>query len=356
MEIRRKTLHAYNELKSHLLHPKNTPRKFINFCFTYMQIKLIKNSKVIGFPTSLSIDPVNVCNLKCPLCPTWQSKEKSEKSTMSFELFKKVINELGRYLYHIDLYNWGEPFLNKEIIKMISYASDRRIEVEISSNLNILDNNSISDIVNSGLDTLVVSIAGASQKSYGDYNVGGDFKRVITTVKLIREARDKSDQKKPKLIWRFLVTRFNEKEISKAEQIHRSIGFDAIEFLPIHLDMGSEVTESVEKRIAKFHDWLPVNSKYIGYEIKSKKKNKQNFCDRVWRTSLISSNGDVFPCCAVYGDKYAFGNINQSKFEEIWNNKYYRSARNSILGKNKHEIHTVCDICKQNGYLDVSTI
>ena len=351
-----KISHAYTEFANHLFCPQNTPKKFINFCLIYFQTKLIKISRLIGYPTTLLVDTCNICNLKCPLCPTWKKGYGVKKGTMTFELFKQIIDEIGDYLYHVNLYNWGEPFLNKEIIKMISYASDRRIEVEISSNLNIIDNNSISDIVNSGLDTLVVSIAGASQKSYGEYNVNGIFEKVISTVKLISGIKEKYNVSKPKLIWRFLVTRFNEDEISKAEQMYREVGFDNIEFLPIHLDMGNEVTESVEKRIENFKDWLPKNSKYVSYDIKNKAKIKENFCDRPWRTSVINYDGSVFPCCAVYGDKYSFGNISKTKFKQIWNNEYYVSARNSILGKNKHKIHTICDICKQNGYLDVSII
>jgi hypothetical protein len=34
------------------------------------------------------------------------------------ELFKKIMDECGPYLWEVDLYNWGEPFLNRKLFDM----------------------------------------------------------------------------------------------------------------------------------------------------------------------------------------------------------------------------------------------
>ncbi|MCK5594818.1 SPASM domain-containing protein [bacterium] len=350
-------MNFFKTIYADLKDERKTLVKLINFLAIYVQTNFLHNSKVYGFPTSLSIDPVNVCNLQCPLCPTGRKDKMTEKNFMRFDMLKKIMDEVGKYLYKIDLYNWGEPFLNKELLKMIKYAVGAGVKVDISSNLSFDTDSYVPDIVDSGLNELIVSAAGSTEKEYEKYNIGGDFKKVMKNVGLIAKEKRKKNSKTPTLIWRYLVTRYNEKGVEEALRTHKSRGFDSILVSTLHLDMGGEITRDVRHRIEEFKDWLPEeNEKYSGYDIQSKSRIRQNSCDRLWRTSVISPSGEVFPCCAVYGDKYSFGSIQKSTFMQIWNNKYYRSARSSISGKSKRKIRTICDICKKNGYLDVSTI
>jgi MoaA/NifB/PqqE/SkfB family radical SAM enzyme len=62
------------------------------------------------------------------------------------------------------LYNRGEPFLHKDILSMIRYAHERRLATVISSNLTILPDGGGEAVVQSGLDDLVVSCDGLTQK------------------------------------------------------------------------------------------------------------------------------------------------------------------------------------------------
>ncbi len=52
------------------------------FPFLYMSIK----------PTIAKIEPTNMCNSRCPLCPSWHVKE---KGSMSLTNFMKVLDNLG---------------------------------------------------------------------------------------------------------------------------------------------------------------------------------------------------------------------------------------------------------------------
>ena len=104
---------------------------------------------------------------------------------MSFELFKKVIDEIGKYAVIITLHNWGESFLNKDIYKMIEYAKSKKICTLISSNLNTLTGEDIKRIIDYGLDKLIVSLDGASSESYSAYRYGGDFNKVIRNIEML---------------------------------------------------------------------------------------------------------------------------------------------------------------------------
>ena len=153
-------------------------KKLSNFFVIGIQHQFLKNSKIVGYPTRLVIDPINLCNLKCPLCPTGQGKTGQPKGRMKLSDFKKIIDELGDYLYEIDLFNWGEPFLNNKIYEIINYAHQKRIQVNISSNLSSFDKKNAKKLVESGLDNLIVSLDGASQESLTKYRCGGDFEKI----------------------------------------------------------------------------------------------------------------------------------------------------------------------------------
>jgi MoaA/NifB/PqqE/SkfB family radical SAM enzyme len=129
---------------------------------------------------------------------------------MPFDDFKKIIDELGEYLYKIDLHNWGEPLLNEEIYKMICYAHKHDIKVDLSTNLNFFNKIKARKLVESGLDCLIISLSGISQESYQKYHIGGKFNKVIEgTIKII-EIKKVLHISTPFLIWRFLVMKHNE--------------------------------------------------------------------------------------------------------------------------------------------------
>lgn len=71
---------------------------------------------------------------------------------LDFELFKRVIDEIGVGLRELNLFNWGEPFLNKDILNMIAYARSKNQNVRIatSSNLNYLTEELAENLVRSG--------------------------------------------------------------------------------------------------------------------------------------------------------------------------------------------------------------
>src|SRR3989304_9882522 len=45
------------------------------------------------YPSKISIESGNLCNLRCPLCPTGQQDKSAKKGFISFNVFKKVVDE-----------------------------------------------------------------------------------------------------------------------------------------------------------------------------------------------------------------------------------------------------------------------
>ncbi len=299
------------------------------------------------YPSKISIESGNLCNLRCPLCPTGQQDKSAKKGFISFDIFKKIVDEMGQHLTVIRLYNWGEPMLNKDLLSMTHYAKERGIDIKISTNLSMkMGDDQIEALVKAGPEKIYISCNGASSESYLKYHVGGNFALVTDNMKRLVQKKREIPGCRTRLVWLFHVFKHNEHEIAAAKELAQKIGIK-IKISKIRPDMGKEVFETTQRALERDLAWIPDNPEFA---VVSTKQKKRIGCMLPWTETMINWDGSVLPCCAVYSEKYAFGNILENSFKEIWNNDMYVAARKEILGI-KNDKQTICHICKSSGYL-----
>ncbi|MBI3399370.1 MAG: SPASM domain-containing protein [Deltaproteobacteria bacterium] len=299
---------------------------------------LRRKEMVRGYPYEIIVDLTNICQLKCPLCATGAGLSAKKKGYMQFETFRKIIDELGPYALHIYLHNWGESLFHKEIIRFIQYAKTYKVAISVSTNLSFpLTREEADAFITSGLDTMVLSIDGASKETYMRYRVGGNFDLALHNAKLLVETKKKLRNKKPFLEWQFLKMKHNIHEIDKAKAMAQEIGVDSISFGTVVLPFGVNDGNLAEK-------WLPADElkKRMRYDIQDGDIGKR--CWWLWRAVIFNWDGTVSPCCYVEGEMAVFGNILDTDFKNIWNNKDYISAR-SLFANKKPEKNVICREC-----------
>ncbi len=293
----------------------------------------LKRHRLKAYPYIIKLEPTNICNLRCPHCFSSSSEYQRPKGRINFSTFKKIIDELGPYCFRLLFYGWGEPLLLKDIYKMTKYASDRNIGVAISSNLNtLLGEEDAKELVNSGLEYLTISLDGTNQQTYQTYRIGGDFECVISNIKMIVKQKKELRKNTPILEWQYLVTRYNEDEITKAKSMCKDLGVDVIRFSAFGLYEGASQEE--------FAKWLPQNEKYSLYNLttyREKVSHKyESVCAWLYRAATINWDGGISPCCffiATKDIKNDFGNINKEPFYKIWNNELFQEARRLVCNK-----------------------
>jgi len=294
-------------------------RRIVNYFLAYYQY-YFKHSRLISRPIYITVDISNICQLRCPLCPTGQVLPGREKKNMSFELFKKIIDELSPYAYGLDLYHWGEPFFNQDIFKMVKYAVDKGLFTNISTNFQILfKGKDFFDLLFCGLHHLIVSLDGSSQESYQKYRIGGDFQRVVENIKGIIRAKIELKKRFPFVTLQFLVNRHNEHEIDKIKLLAKELQVDQLSLSPILINIKNDI---------EFKEWLPQDQRYSCYDYQNRtKKKRQNNCNWLWLHAVINPDGGVSPCCHVYHTSTDIGNVVGQNFRAVWNNKFYRDSR-----------------------------
>ena len=334
-----------------------------------------KRETLFSRPSHLVADVTNICALRCPLCPTGKGEPGRKKGMMSLTTYKKIIDEMGRHLISLDLFNWGEPLLNKDIYEMIAYAHRQNIVTSVSTNFQSFSENDAERLISSGLDILILSIDGASQESYEKYRVGGDFRKAIEHISILVKKKKEKGSARPYICWQFLVMRHNEHEVEAAKKMAQDLGIDSITIDHAYLLVTTR--EEGEK-------WLPSDPKNHRYDLKQLETRwkaieeahtvqpvaekqqeavaemhdrpgeyvnvQNNFhrradCSWLWTQTTINWDGSVSPCCAVYAPSFDFDNISETSFKKVWNNEKYRASRRfSSTGEAGGTI-TVCMQC-----------
>ena len=315
-----------------------TWKRFINVIIitaSYLISLVIKKPIVWGYAPVIMIEPTNICNLKCPLCPSGTDQLTREKGFMSFELFKTIIDQVYKHSFMLLLWNQGEPFLNPDFIKMIEYANSKKMFLMTSTNANKLPNS--EEIVKSGLDYMIVSFDGATQDTYNKYRVNGSLETLINNVKSIVKTKKKLNSIYPTLVCQCLAMKHNEHEIEKIKKFSDDLGFDMFVLKNLQIYSKEDII-----------NFLPENPKYRRYKVTGDdfelKYGLKNRCQRIWSQPVINWKGDVSVCCFDKDINYKLGNINNNTFMEIWKSDKFMSFRRIILKNRSH-----FDICRNCG-------
>ena len=316
-------------------------KKLINYVKVNISRKL-KLENPIGYPYTVMIEPTNLCNLKCPLCPTGVHELDRTNGLMDLENFKKFIDEVQDHVLHLRMWNWGEPFLNKNIGAMISYAKKNGMFVNLSTNGTLITEDLAKQVIYADVDEIIVSIDGATQETYEKYRIGGDLEKVKQGVNYLINERKKQNKDNPKIIFQFIAMKQNEHERDLAEDLAKELQVDYFAIKTVgEMDVFLE---------ADVKDYLPHNKDLARYIVKKndldRKLKSRNMCDTMYEETTIMWNGDVVPCCNDPRGKYKFGNAFESSFKQIWKNSKYTNFRKAIL-ENKEAI-PMCKDCPGN--------
>ena len=300
-------------------------KAYLNVFKMRMNIRFKRNI-VFNYPVAAYMEPTLFCNLRCPACPTGLRLGLRPSVSIDEELFKSAIDEVGDYIFTLNLYNWGEPLLHKKTPEFIRYAKAKDIQIQLSTNLSFkLTDAYVENLVKSGLDRLIVSIDGASAETYERYRVGGDFNLVLENMRRIRETRERLGVQTPKIVWQFLVFKHNEHEIEQARAEYTNRGADEITFNGAEMPLDQYNKGLEPSSIPEFNMYDPEHR--IQKETQ-RQMNSDRSCSWLYGVFVLNPNGKVSPCCAVPAEKHDFGEYSRGgKFFDVWNGKQFKRAR-----------------------------
>ena len=297
--------------------------------------RLLKRPVQWGLPISISFEPTTSCNLRCPECPSGLREFTRPTGMLKNDFFRQTIDDIYKDILYLILYFQGEPYLNKNFLEMVQYASSRGLYTATSTNAHFLTDEAARKTVESGLDRLIISIDGTTQEVYRQYRVGGNINKVIAGAKNIVKWKKELKSKTPFVFFQFLVVKPNEHQIEDIKKLAEEVGVDEVRF-----------------KTAQVYDYqndpnqlIPVNEKFSRYkknkEGKHEAKNKlANHCWKLWQANVITWDGMVVPCCFDKDAAHKLGSLRNESFKQIWQNEKYRQFRTELMTSRKN-----IDIC-----------
>jgi MoaA/NifB/PqqE/SkfB family radical SAM enzyme len=320
--------------------------------------------------TKVYIEPTTHCNLACRTCVrhSWSDA----LGSMSMDTYRRVINQLEDIptLRKIAFWGIGEPLMHPGIVDMVRLAHSIGVETEIITNGLLITPDNARGLVASGLDTLVVSVDGASPSAYEDVRTGADMEAVQANIGYILQERYQAGSATPELGLEFVAMRRNLHELPRLRQLARSLGAAFVvvtNVLPYTEELKDEILYglwagssfpqvrsawSPEIRLplldARHEVVEPLVSLLEHGGLSSLPVGREpvpaGYCRFVNEGSLaITWNGDASPCIALMHNytcfvirrwkkirHYAVGNVTTEDIQDIWRKQEFVDFRRRV--------------------------
>ena len=199
------------------------------------EVPTVRSLDVGALPSRLYIECTAACNISCTeacCAPETGITRTRQAGMLDFNLFQRVVDEVGASLVRIDFFNYGEAFLHKRAVEMCEYIKSRfpHIYLYTSTNGLALTEDQARRLVHSGIDEVTFSIDGATQESYVQYRQRGNFERAIATLRAMVDEKRRSGRDVPFLNWRYILFKWNDSddEMNTARRLAADVGVDRL--------------------------------------------------------------------------------------------------------------------------------
>ena len=330
-------------------------------------------------PTHLAkiyIEPTNRCNLQCVTCirNSWDEP----LGDMSPVAFSSIIEGIGEFCPPpaILFGGLGEPLSHPNIVDMVRRAKSLGSFVELITNGMLLNKSMSIQLVDAGLDTLWVSLDGATPESYKDVRLGAALPEVLQNLTDFRHARWSRHYGealdiflKPQLGIVFVAMKRNIADLPQVFRLATRSGalhFMVTNVLAYTREMQDEILYSRSLNDAAYTSspWFgsldfpkidvnPTTWDAVYHAMRSDHSltmaggnfgEKNNRCPFIEKGALaIRWDGDVSPCLALLHNhktylyryerslkRHTIGNVQAQSIAEIWNTPEYLALRNRL--------------------------
>lgn len=180
--------------------------------------------------TGLVLETAADCQLHCPFCFLRSYTERPEPKFMPLAVVEAVAPFLSG-LASIDLTGWGEPLLNPrffDIVALIRKNFSGRLTM--TTNGLLLTIPAVEAIIESGMESVCVSVDAADERAYRSARPGGDFNRLVKNLREFVKLRGERPGTKPLLFATFLMRRTALPGLAPLVRMSSRLGLDGVVF------------------------------------------------------------------------------------------------------------------------------
>jgi MoaA/NifB/PqqE/SkfB family radical SAM enzyme len=203
----------------------------------------------LPMPTFVQLRVTNLCNLRCKMCGQWGDtgiyrasaeasvsdgeREKSRirdliglRRQMGLSDYVRLLDEIAPFRPIISLFG-GEPLLYPDVLPLIREVKRRGLTCSLITNGWRLEEMA-REIVEAGLDSIMVSIDGPPELHDRTRGQAGSFARAAAGVRAVARARRELGSAAPMLLAILPITELNLEDVAPALDALRELPLDTV--------------------------------------------------------------------------------------------------------------------------------
>ncbi len=203
---------------------------------------ILRMHRPVTHLTKVYIEPTVACNLDCITCfrNSWEQPI-GRMSDETFTSFLQSLKELDP-LPNVYFGGIGEPLFHPRTIEWIAVVKALGVKVELITNGTILTEKKSKELIETGLDTLWVSMDGASPDTYADVRMGAELPNILKNLRRFDKLRPASHFPKPEIGITFVAMKRNIADLPEVIKLGKS--FKARHFFVSNLQ---PITEAMQE-------------------------------------------------------------------------------------------------------------
>ena len=268
-------------------------------------------------PVQIDLELNSGCNMACPFCR--HGYEDIENKNVDIERIKRLIDEAVAFgVKSIKFSYINEPLINKQLEHVVDYAKQQGIvNLYFTTNGTLLTPERRAKLLASHITKIFVSIDAATAVTYDKQRLSGQFDRVVTNV--IALIKERGSKKFPIVRVSFLRNRLNLHEMQQFKTFWQNKA-DVIAF--------QKMNEVPDQNTGILPD----------------ENNDDLKCAFPFKQLVVDADGDILPCCTLYGKKLKLGNIQSMTLKQAWQSESMQKLQH-IHKTNQWKNNPVCKRC-----------
>lgn len=279
---------------------------------------LAGRQEVPFFPPIVYIEPTNVCNCNCVICPRrFMSRA---MGFMPMDLFQRIIEQVSAVgPSEIRLFNFGEPLLHPKLCDMIASCRKKNLPVHFQTNGVHLAEPIIRRLLATGLDYLGVSVNGLTSAEYEMIRPGFLLSAVQDNVRRVRSIAAEIGAR---------VHIHVNAQILKSEKDRR------MQDIETYVRSWSSLADSLSISGLSFFQGIayPAGGRLLEADLEKlpRRADPQVCCIEPFDRVVIKWDGRVTACCADYDARFVVGDLNTQRLSDIWNSPRMNLLRTTV--------------------------
>jgi MoaA/NifB/PqqE/SkfB family radical SAM enzyme len=212
-------------------------------------------SKALAFAELLGIrkdilrmDTNNYCNIKCIMCNRVSTG--NEKHFMALADFKKAIDLFAPTLRNLYLSCACEPFATPHFTEYVKYAKSKGIPfVSFCTNALAMNREMTEQIVDMGVDEVIISFNGFTKDDYQRIMYGSDYTQARRNISALTAYKRKKGVSKPNIRLNTVLLNTNLTHMDKLIDFVMENGIDTVQFRELQLFDGQNNPEEVKREL-----------------------------------------------------------------------------------------------------------